>query len=324
MAVYFIYGKEPFLLDTTIAGVVESIENSSPDAVELIRLDADELTPFELGESLQFSALFVTERIIVIKRPYWLTGDKKRAAKAGDDFATVLTSYLEHPESGQTLILAAEEKQSSNKVIKLLEKSSEVQMIAVAEWTPNQVKDWIRGSLNQHGQKMDEASIHRMVTSGHDLYYLHNLLEKLVLLGWDEIPAEVLVHELEAKSDIKIFKLLDGVLARNPKAAMQAMQTLIKQGEAVPYILFMLFRQWNMFAWVKALQEEGNSPSNIEVLTGQKSFTVKNLLKYSRNFTWEEIEARLQDLLLIDTSMKSTNKDTRLQLECLILKFAPN
>jgi DNA polymerase-3 subunit delta len=319
MPVYFFCGAEDYLLDQKIAQIIATYrQGDNGEEAEITFLDADELNPFQLGEALQFSALFVSRRVVVIKKPYWLKDDAKKV-KYAQEIEELLQDYLDSAPPEQVLLLTAGKKSGTNKIAKLLSAHPAVENEEIMPWDTTRVKAWIRDYLADKGQHMQEDALHRIAMSGQGLYYIKNLLDKLALLEVENIDAAFLQEHLDDKTEIKIFKLLDGLLSRNLQETMAAFYHLLHQGEALPYIFFMLFRQFYLYSWVKTLHEQGRPQTEIEKITGQKSFTVKNMLRHTRRFSWPEIESFLGDLLQIDIDMKSTSKDMTMQLECFLI-----
>ena len=54
---YFLWGEEAFLIDQKIKEIHNLMRQEGGEEVELTYLDADELTPQQLMEELEFSAL---------------------------------------------------------------------------------------------------------------------------------------------------------------------------------------------------------------------------------------------------------------------------
>jgi DNA polymerase-3 subunit delta len=321
MPVYFFYGPEDYLLDQAVEDVIAAARPAgSEENVELVRLDAEGLTPTQLGAELQLGALFASCRIIVFKKPYWLRSDARKV-KYAREVEDLLTDYLAEPPAEQILILTAQEKSASNKIAKLLSSHPAVTTQAVAPWPAARMQAWVRAGIEQAGKRIRDDAVQRIVSSGQDQYYIKNLLDKLVLLPETDIDAVLLQDHLDDKTEIKVFKLLDGVFSRNLPAASVAFYRLLRQGEAPAYIAFMLFRQFYYYSWIKALHEQDCSSADIERLTGQKAFTVKSMLRHARRFSWPEIEGFLAALLQLNIDMKSTGKDAQMQLECILARW---
>jgi DNA polymerase-3 subunit delta len=321
MPVGFFYGAEAYRLDQAVKEAVAAFSAGAEDT-EQVMLDADGLSPYALGEMLQFNSLFVARRVVVIKRPYWLSGGTRKI-KYLQEVEDLLTGYLADPPPEQLLILTSAEKAPANKIVKLLTGNKAVETREIAPLSPEKLSGWISDYLTAAGKRVRSDVVRRIALSGQDQYYIKNLLDKLALLPEEEIDAALLEPHLDDKTEIKIFKLLDGVFARDLRAAMAALDHLLYQGEAPAYIFFMLFRQVYFYAWCKALQEQGLAVAEIEKITGQKAFTVKNLLNQARRYSWEELDGFLEDMLRLDIEMKSTAKDTLLQLTCLLTAWVP-
>ena len=316
---YFIWGGESFLIDQKIKEIHALIQEESGEEVELLYLDGDELSPPRLLEELEFSPLFSLQRMVVIKRPSWL-GKSGRKSSRNEEILKVLQDYLRRETPGQTLIITAAEHNSTNALVKLLDKQAAV--IECKSANPQYLANWIKAEFSARGRKINSAGLSVMVKSGQDMYYLYNLIEKLCLQSESKTIGEKDIEEqLEGRDEIKVFKLTDAFLDRNLKASFQAFYQLLEQGEHPVFILFMVVRQFNLLGKVKYYQENRTDLKEISRLTGMKDFAVKKMLGQARNFTWDEIQYLFTQFLDADIRFKSTSQNDKTIMEGLIIEI---
>ena len=317
-AIYFIWGEENYLIDRQIEALIAEQQREAGET-EVVYLDAEELRPAEWARELEYSPLFLLSRIVIMKRPPWLTGSKRvRDEKQAEE---ILAAYAAAPPQGQTLILTAPARTASNPIVKNLNKKA--CFIECSKLTPRETEDWLKEEAKKAGCTFENAAIvKRLAGSGQDLYYLLQLVKKLALLAKNgKITVDLLENQVEYRQEIKIFRLIDMILERRTEPAIEALHQLLKQGEAEIYILYMINRQFTLYAQIKALSEEGASPAEIEKATGQKSFTVKKMLERARKYRWPEIENGLQLILQTDIDLKSSSRSATLALEVLIVNL---
>ncbi len=316
--VYFIWGEEPFLIDVKINEIITRLKEQSGEEPELNYLDTDESGPVELLETLEFNSLFALQRVLIIKRPSWLGKAKRKAAKSGD-IEKVFRDYLQREHEGQVLIITAVEHNSSNALVKLLDKEATVVNCKAAG--SQYLTNWINDEFSMRKCNIKPAAVNMLARSGQDMYYLQNLIEKLCLAGDGKVINEADVEEeLNNKEEIKIFKLTDALLARNLKTSFAAYYQLLVQGEHPIFFLYMIVRQFISLGKVKYYQEKGCNKLEIAEKTSMKEFNVRKMSEYARNFSWEEIQELFGRFLQADLSFKSTGQDEKIIMETLLIE----
>lgn len=317
--VYFMWGEEPFLIDAKINEIIAQVRQQSGEEPELTYVDADELGPVEFLETLEFNSLFALQRVLIIKRPSWL-GKSKRKVARGSDIEKIFRDYLQREHEGQILIITASEHNSSNALVKLLDKEATAVNCKAAG--SQYLTNWINEEFAAHNCRIKPAAVNMLARSGQDMYYLQNLIEKLCLTGEDKVINEADVEEeLDSKDEIKIFKLTDALLARNIKSAFAAYYQLLVQGEHPIFFLYMIVRQFIALGKVKYYQEKGCNKLEIVEKTGLKEFNVRKMSDYARHFSWEELQELFSRFLQADISFKSTGQDEKIIMETLLIEI---
>ena len=270
-------------------------------------------------EELEFSPLFSLQRIVVVKRPSWL-GKSGRKSSRNEEILKVLQGYFQRETPGQTLIITAAEHNSSNALVKLLDKQATV--IECKAANPQYLANWIKAEFNTRGRNINSAGISLMVKSGQDMYYLYNLIEKLCLISEGKtIDARDIENQISSRDEIKVFKLTNALLDRNLKASFQAFYQLLEQGEHPVFILFMTVRQFTSLGKVKYYQENRTDIKETSRLTGMKDFAVKRMFDQARNFTWDELQYVFKQFLDADIRLKSTGQNDKTIMEGLIIEI---
>jgi DNA polymerase-3 subunit delta len=319
--IYYIWGDEPYLIDQRIKDMVALIQVENREEPEIVMLDGDEMSSLELGETLQSSSLFSLQRLVVIKNPAWL-GKNSRKAKKAEEIAHLLEGYVASIPVGQTLIICTAEHVAANPVAKVLNKYACVESIKALG--PKALGDWVKAKCSQRGLTIEPAALNLLVSSGQDMYYLENLLEKAALTARKgSIRANDLTEDLDSRQEISIFKLTDALLNRNLTASLEAFQQLQEQGQPYLLMLHMITGQLVTLAKIKFWQEKGCSYNQIAELSKQKDFVIRKMQEKSSRFSAQDIQVLFRKLLDVDISMKSQSKDPRLLMEILIADFCP-
>ncbi|WP_061214402.1 DNA polymerase III subunit delta [Syntrophomonas wolfei] len=317
--IYFLWGEEGYLIDRELERIAALMSRESGEEVETAFLDADELNAYELLEALEFSPLFSSQRLVIIKRPWWLGKAKRRGGKTAE-IEKIFLDYLQHDMEGQVLVLTANEHSATNPLVKILDREATV--IACKSPGPQQLSEWINKEFASYGLKVEKSAANLMAKSGQDMYYLQNLIDKTALLVKGR-PVKIadIEGELETKAEIKVFKLSDALLKRNLKASFQAYNQLLVQGEHPILFLYIIVRQFMALARVKYYSEESYGSREIVAQTGLHEFMVKKMLDNARNFSWDELRQLFQIFLQTDVKFKSSSLDDKMLMEALIVEI---
>lgn len=315
--IYYLWGEESYRIDEEIENIVQHWQSQWGQEPEVVLVDSAELTPQQLMESLEYSPLFALQRVVVIKRPAFL-GKTGRQTSRIRDFQAVLESYIEAAPDGQILILTSNEHHGSNPLVKLIEKKGKV--VPCPPLGEAELSQWVKQCFTQQNRQAEPKLINRLVSSGQDMYYLKNLIDKLCLMvPTGIIPASCLEGQMETREEVKIFGLIDGLTARNPQKALLAFHRLRAQGEDNIPMLAMISRQFQTLAMVKYHQEKGLNRAEIAKATGQKDYTVRKMMEVTRNYSWEALEKIFALMLETDVGMKSTSQEPDLLMEMLLV-----
>lgn len=315
--VYFIWGLESFLIDLEIKKIITRVQQEADEEPEVVYLDADNMSPVELMEQLEFSPLFNLQRVVVIKRPPWLTKSKRKNSKV-NDIVKILGDYLQKDSCGQVLIITADEHDGSNPVVKLLDKNVAVFNVKAA--TSKMLSGWVKDEFARRNCKITSQGVHLLANSGQDMYYLQNLIEKVSLAAENSSVTESDIEEqLSSKDEIKVFKLTDALLSRNLKASFQAYYKLLDQGQHPVFFLYMIVRQFILLGKVKYYLEKGYNKTQIVNETGIKEFTARKMINNAGEFTSHELQEMFNLFLQADVSFKTTGRDAKIVMEMLII-----
>ncbi|HPF19893.1 MAG TPA: DNA polymerase III subunit delta [Syntrophomonas sp.] len=317
--IYYFWGDEPYLIEQKIKDLLARIQKENGEEPEVVRLDGDEMSSRELGETLQASSLFSFARVVIIKNPAWL-GKNSRKAKKAEEIAHLLEDYLVSNPVGQTLVICAAEHVAANPVAKILSRQAQGENIKAPG--AKALGDWIKEKCNQLGLTVEPAALNLLVSSGQDMYYLENLIEKVSLIVKNgSIKVSDLNDELDSRQETSIFKLTDALLNRNTAASLEAFQQLQEQGQPYLLMLHMITGQLVTLAKIKFWQEAGYSFNQIAEMSKQKDFVIRKMQEKSSRFSAQDIQALFNKLLEVDISMKNQSKDPRLLMEILITDF---
>jgi len=316
---FLIWGHDPYLVEDKIENLIRQINSAKGEEAETISLDADEISPAHLAEALEFTQLFSLARIIIIKRPFWLTKSKRKNSKI-EETARVWSNYLQSPATEQFIILTAEEYSPANVVIKAFSKNLNV--IECKSLEPSQLKKWLSDQFANRGSKADEGVIALLASTGQDMYYLKNLIEKTCLIAnGRKITQADFDEDLIKIENTTIFRITDELFKRNAQAAITNLHKYVDQEQPLIVALFMIIKQFINFGKVKYYKEKGYTSREIADKTKMQGFQVRNMERWLSNFTDKELRQVFAACLQADKDVKRTGKDNLLVMESLIYEI---
>ncbi len=317
--IFLVWGQEQYLIEEQIQKLIEQINLDLGEEVEIISLDADEISAPHLAEILEFSPLFTMARIIVIKRPFWLTKSRRKNNKI-EETARVWSNYLQSPPAEQFIILTAEEFAPANTVIKAMGKS--LQVIECKSLGTAQLKKWLGDQFAANKTGADGNVLSLLASTGQDMYYLKHLIEKTCLIAnGRKVVREDFDEDLIRIENTTVFKITDELFKRNAVNAINNLHKFVEQDQPLMMALFMIVRQFINLGKVKYCQEKGYTSQEIANLTKLQGFQIRNMERNTNNFTDQELKAVLSACLQADKDIKGTGKDNLLVIETLIYEI---
>ncbi len=317
--IFLIHGLEHYLVDKEIKHIWKTMCDNSGTEADLVYIDADESSPAQLMEQLDFSPLFALERVAVIRRPQWLVKGSRKAGKMKQLY-DALADLLSGPMPGQIVIFSSDENVSAHPLMKKL--APKLQIIACVRPHVSGLEAWLKEQAAQMQQPMTLQAVRLLARSGQDMYYLQQLLQKLSLQsGGKKISEQDIMGEFEQQTEINIFRLTDALLNRQVKAALQAYYQLLQQGGQPIFFLYMMVRQFALLGKVKDYCAQGISRQEMAKRTGAKDFAVRKMAGYANKFSWEELEYYFNEFLKTDISLKTSSRDAGILMEALIISI---
>ncbi len=314
---YYLWGNEHYLIDQEINKIAADFELSSGESPEISFLEADELTPGQLLEALDFSSLFNLSRILIIKRPSWLGKSRKKKSRS-EEYFQVLEGYFNQPAQGQIVIITGEEL-PTGPFGKTLGKAARVMHFTKPDAAA--LNGWLQEEFRKREKQVSPGVIKLVSSSAQDMYYLKNLIDKLCLMHPDEtISINDVEEELSSGEEVRIFKLSDALLRKDLGAALASYNQLMSQGGSEVFFLYIVVQQFVQMARVKSCRDEKMSNKEIENSLGLKGWAVKTKSEQSGRFNWEDIRNLFDVFLETDIRLKTTSQIPKLVFEELMVK----
>jgi DNA polymerase-3 subunit delta len=149
---------------------------------------------------------------------------------------------------------------------------------------------------------------------------IQNEVEKLCSYAYNrDITKEDILLMLPQKSDNDIFNLVDTLSQKKVEKALDILNELIFKGEKVPYILYMVERQFNILLQIKFGLEEGKNKDVLAKELKLNPYICEKMIAQSRKFTMKGLKKAIHYCLSTEEALKSSSVNGKTEMELLIL-----
>lgn len=282
-----------------------------------------ETTPLATAIDDAMSTPFFGERrLVLVKKPYFLTGEKNKA-KVEHDLES-LQKYLENPQPSTVLVfLAPYEKLDGRKgLVKVLKKQA-VQVDA-APLDESHAKQQIVQMLNQAGYQIDPKALETLVQrTNADYGLMVASLEKLKLLTYQnkQITSQDVASLVPQSLDDNVFDLVNAVLKRDQARSLDLYQQLLDGQEPALRINAVLVSQFRLLIQLKVLNARGLSQGSLASKLHVHPYRVKIGLQTVRNFSILALENAYLGLINIEKALKTSQRDPVLLFQLFMLQY---
>lgn len=322
--VYLILGDQDYLSSQIKAAFVKMIPDSER-SMNIGSYDMEDTTISAAVEDAILVPFFGARRLVMINRPYFLTGmrTKSKLDQDLDDFL----EYLKHPEQSTVMVIFApyDKLDSRKKITKALKKVAVT--IEIGNLRENEIKQLVTDKVTGTGFKINRDALDRMVElTGGKLTTMMSDLPKLILYNNDTKVIDLdSVNGLVSKSmEQNVFDLVNSVLQKNPKQSMDIYHQLLLENDEPIRINAVLIQQFRLLLQVMILQKHGYSQGNLASTLKVHPYRVKLAMQTIKKFSYNQLREAYIGLVDTERQMKSTRRSPELLFELFVLKFMKN
>ena len=297
-----------------------------PDAEQVMNVGRYDMetTPVATALDDAMSAPFFGERrLVVINKPYFLTGEKKRG-KVEHDLDS-FKRYLANPELTTTMvILAPYEKLDGRKgIVKILKKTAVT--VNAAPLNEQQARQQVVGRLMSAGFQIDQAAVDELVRRTNADYGLMIAnLDKLKILAYQDkhITQQQVAALVPQSLDENVFDLVTAVLRHDQVRALELYHQLLAGQQQPLRINAVLVGQFRLLIQLKVLSRRGLSQGNLAKRLNVHPYRVKLGLRTTRGFSLLALENAYLGLVRIERALKTTQRDPSLLFQLFMLQYS--
>jgi DNA polymerase-3 subunit delta len=301
-----------------------------------------DLTETSLAEAVDDAralSLFASERLIWVLNaeavlPRGRAGEDDEteagaAASAGD--SAPLAAYVKDPTPGVTLVFEAarfdfegDDKRKQERVRKFY--SAIANVVELRRYAAHEARGEAENLLRERAIRMEAAALDLLVESlGGDMGRIAVELEKLALFtGGRPVGAEEIAKLVPEARSVTIFALVNALGRRDRVRSLEALDTLVKEGEYLPLVLAFLSTQFRMALVAReaglrgAGQIQGHfNRMGIPVWPSRAEQIQQTISK----FTQPQLESAVKLLFRADTGLRDARPDDRTIMEQFVVEL---
>jgi len=313
------FGEEKLLINEEINKIKQKIVPDHLETVNFIPLDGKSALEEEILNACQTVPLLTEKKLVVVYDACFFVSGKahqESSTKKQDDFL----SKLEMIPDYTILVFTALKVDKRKKAYKIIKSKG-----TVREFKQLSLKDkafWVQQRVKLYGKRMDLRTAYFIAEYTGNLYQTDNELKKIAAFLNDKpnIESEDLSKIFYKSLESNIFEMMDFIGMKNTSGAVEIINRLIKQGEKVIIILYMISKHMMDLITVKSMEDL--SLQEIKAKSGLHPFVIKKALKQSKNFTLNELKNSLKLCQQLDTDIKKGKIQEKIGLELLVTEIS--
>lgn len=306
--VYLLYGEESFLKQSYKKKLKEAVagdDTMNYNYFEGKGLDVNEL--ISLSDTMPF---FSDKRLIIIEN----SGFFKTSSEALADYLPMIpdTTCIVFVED------AVDKRNRLFKKVKELGHAAEMKRQDSA-----QLARWAGTILAQNGRKITGSSMNLFLErTGDDMENIRMELEKLIsyTMGSDVVTTEDMEAVTTVQVTNKIFDMVNAIVTRKTRLAMDLYEDLLTLKEPPMRILFLIARQFNQLLLVKEMTAKGTDRGTIASKLKIPPFVAGKVSAQAGAFTREQILSYVKGCVEAEEAVKTGKMNDRMAVELLITR----
>lgn len=263
---------------------------------------------------------FMSEKkVVVVFRANFLGGAEDR--EANKKFETI-GRYIEQPAEHCILILyyvfENDREKPSSRVRKLDKKACVVKFDKLKGVN---FEKKVKSIFEEKEKNIGKIEL-KLFCDGlnNDMNIVLNEIEKLCCYTYGrEISKKDIFAMLPQKTDNDIFGLVDNISQRKLEKALEILNELIFKGEKIPYILYMVERQFNLLLQIRYGIEEGKNKEILSKELKLNPYICEKMITQSKKFSLVGLRNAINLCLNTEERLKSSSVESKTEMELLIL-----
>ena len=319
-SLYLFYGSEQYLIES----VINKIKKKFGERLLGINyIMIDESNTEEIIPNIEMPAFGYDRKLIIIKNSglFKKDGRKKVGSPIQEKIADYIKNNMDIIEDANILVFW-ENEIDKNVVYEQIDKVGIV--CNVEELKPIQLVKKLKQICNLYKVNIDDMTLNYLIeTSGTNLQNLINEIRKLIEYAGENGTITINdINNLAIKQmESVIFELTDNLASRKIDKALDVLDNLIYQKEAVQKILITLYNHFKkLYLCTIAVKLNKDIVSSLNLKPNQ-TFLVSKYKKQASYFKNGELRKILKELIDLDYNYKNGKIDIEIGLRSILCNY---
>ena len=324
-SIYLFYGKEEYLLTTTVKKIKKLFGNT---LLGINYIQIDETNVNTLISEIQMPSFGYDKKLIIVKNSGLFKKSKSGRGKTSKTENTLSGKIAEFVEENIELINEAvilvfiEDEIDTNMLSKTIEKHGIV--CNFEKLKPAQIGARLKAICNAYKVNIDDRTMQEFIeTCGTSMQVLINEIRKLIeYAGENGTITKEAIELLSIKElDSVIFDLTDSLGKKNIANALDILHELIYNKEPIQKILVTLYGHFKKIYLTKLAIEYNRNIVEALNLKPNQTFLANKYKGQVGYFNEKHLRKILQELIDLDYNYKQGNIDINVGLEAILCTY---
>lgn len=302
----FLYGQDDCRSLKKLREIVTQYQKKHPSGLNLKYFDCQKQSFANFKDQWQIRPMFGEKKLFVLSNLFANNDFKK-------DFLKQKESFLSSPNL--ILIHEREKIRKNDSFFIFLEKNAKTQKFEVLKG--RSLEKWVGQEFSQAGIEIEETALNLLINSlDGNLWQMENEIKKLInyKLKTKKIRVADIKLLVRLETEPQIFKTIDLIAQKKKGEALLLLQNHLEKGDHPLFLLSMI-----AFEFKKLLIAKEHLERNRPVWT--LNWQTKKALPLARAFRFEELKKIYQQIVRIDSEIKSGKINPELGLVLLVAKI---
>lgn len=321
--VYYFFGTERYLIEDYANRIIKAlVEEENSFNVEKMSYRNNSIE--EIISIANTSPFIGDKKVILVKDSELLKNEKKHSEK---DLKT-LGDYLENPNPTTCLIFIGElevKYANRNKVYKSLNKQDSTGVVQFNNIKGAELRKWIQLYLKKKKLKANSEVMDILILIGEKgLFFVKNEIDKIELnIDKSEIELEDVEELLSSTPEAKIFDLIDGIIEKDTKKALDLLDDFLLLGEPVILLRAMLITSFRRLIIIRESLDRGLMKSVFaKNLDTNSNFLIDKSIKQVRGIELGALLDIYDKLYRLEFLTRNSKQDQKKLIKDFILEIS--
>lgn len=319
-SLYLLYGGEQYLIETCINKIKKKFGEL---LLGINYIVLDETNVDNLISDIEMPAFGYDKKLIIVKNAglFKKDGRKKTGTPIQEKVADYIKNNMNIIEDSAVLVFADSEV-DKNIVFEEIEKNGII--CNIEELKPIQLVKKLKQICSLYKVNCDEVTLNYLVeTSGTNLQNLINEIRKLIEYAGENGTITIDdVNNLAVKQmESVIFELTDNLAIRKIDKALEVLDNLVYQKEALQKILITLYNHFKKIYLCNIASKLNKDIVNSLSLRPNQTFLVTKYKKQASYFKENELRKILNEFIELDYNSKSGKIDIDVGLRSILCNY---